>query len=276
MKNYHHHILIDSRTSCSRDEAAAILLGRRTYDPIYPDSNPGGDTVKIYEKFMEWLDISIFEVLSEERDDIALDLDDAIDIKNQQKIDECRYKIMKCDDTIRRAKLILCDIDDELAKGTQSRLRIDQLQTKQSGKIHITFTSLKAWSSESTYSTQDVEAAKAQPSMPDQRVAGQEEPLLNSKGGMSPTMANSFLVTFALLLEAFMLKTGNVNKSESGTGIKLNELASHLNKISLPGGREGTFLDGQSVSSIETRINAVLEVSTHKLSDKRISARKSK
>ncbi len=274
MKNFRRHILIDPRTSCSRDEATAILLGRRFYDPIYPDHNPEGDPTEVQEQFMEWLDLSVFEQLIDERDRILMELDNATKAKDKERIAACDARIVGCDETIRRAKLILCDIDDELAKGQESALRIDHNASEEAGQVQITLSSLKAWSVGRDYQSVAVDASLVQPAPPAQDNVEEDEPLLNAKGGMSPTSARSFLVTFAVLLEQYQKTLSPLRKSDTGSGINVKQVAFLLQNNSLPGARAKHFLKGQKESSIEARINKIIQVAGEITSAQRDAALK--
>jgi hypothetical protein len=269
MAKYHHDILVDPRTSCTKDEAAAILLGLRSLDPIYQNPNPQADPDEVREQFMDWLNTSIFEVLIEERDGFQSDLVDAQEENNPDEIAACKERIVHCDDTIRRAKLILCDIDHELEKGNRSTLKKDKAASEESGQVHITLTSLKAWAAGRDYLLKPLNVTQAQavPAIPSSDES--DEPLLNSEGGMNQRNAKGFLITFAVLLEQFVARTGNQFISEGGEGVNKQPLIQFLCDKSLGMDAKGHFLDGQSVASIKKRISKVIEESGKAVLQKR-------
>lgn len=267
MAQYYRDILIDQRTSCTPDQAVAFLLGRRSWDPIYQDKNPDADPDEVHELFTGWLDISIFEDLMEERDGILSDLDDALG-DEENKRDEvqvalCRERIVQCDDTIRRAKLILCDIDNELAKGAQSLLRKDPVAAEKTGQVRFTLPSFKQWASGRDYFSASIDTPSNQDAPPALNTSDYVEPLLDPDGGMSPTSAKNFLVTFAVLLDEYVKATGKQFIADNGTGIVEERIATHLSSKSLPGAREGHFLYAQGVSVIETRIKSVISEASY-------------
>lgn len=274
MTKYYRNILIDQGTSCTADQAVALLLGRRSWDPIYHDKNPDADPTEVHEQFMEWLDVSIFEDLMEERDGLLMELDDALEGKNAGKITACRERIVKCDDTIRRAKMILCDIDDELAKGAESRLRKNQAATDKSGQVNLTLSSLKEWAEDRNYLATAIEVSPVQDAPPAQNDPEIDEPLLNSKGGMTAKSTRSFLATFAVLLEQFVERTGKEYVSESGTGIKEQKIIELLSQKSRPGAYKGHFIDDQSITSIKLRIAKVIDASSGAIIKARAKASK--
>lgn len=267
MAQYYRDILIDQRTSCTPDQAVAFLLGRRSWDPIYEDKNPDADLDEVHELFTGWLEITIFEDLMEERDGILSDLDEALgDEENERDEAEvalCRDRIVQCDDTIRRAKLILCDIHDELANGAGSELRKVQDVTDKSGQVHITLSSLKKWAKGRNYLATPIEVSPGQDAPPARNGPEVDEPLLNPKGGMSPKSTQSFLVTFAVLLEQFVDRTGMDYVSESGTGFNEQRIIELLCEKSSPGARKGQYLDDQSVTSIKSRIKLIIDAAVN-------------
>lgn len=267
MTQYYRDILIDQQTSWTINQAVALLLGRRSWDPIYRDQNPDADPEEVREQFMEWLDISIFEDLTEERDDILSALDDALgDEENKRdevQVTLCRERIVQCDDTIRRAKLILCDIDDELAKGAQSRLIKDPVAAEKTGQVRLTLSSLKQWASGRDYLTMPLDATQTQNASPAHLGTEIDEPLVDPEGGMSAKSAKSFLITFAVLLEQFVARTGMDYVSESGTGFNEQKIIELLCEKSLPGARKGQYLDDQSVTSIKGRLQKVIDAAVN-------------
>jgi hypothetical protein len=308
--SYHRDILIDTRTSCSKDEAVAILLGRRSYDPIYRDLHPDGDPEQRDQEFTDWLDLSIFEELVDDRDGILCELDEATENHDLSRIEACQKRIVQCDDTIRRAKLILCDIDDELAKGAASTLRSVSVQIPDpfnttpitlgdlvnelakgatskmrpvsthvaeiSGTTQITISSLKQWAKGRDYLTAPLDAAPMQPVPPAPDVDADDEPLLTAKGGMTPKSAKSFLVTFYILLEQFVAVTKKDYVDESGTGMNKQAIINLLWEKSLPDARHGHFLPDQSIASIKKRLTKVIEKSASLTALQRAKARRSK
>ncbi len=191
MEKYYGDILIDHRTSCTRDEAAAIVLGIRTFDPIYPDLNSGADPDAVNGEFIEWLTTPLIEDLKNDRDIRVRELEDAsgdqpegTTAENEKLIEGLQARILAIDEAIRQAKQILCDIDDELARGSKSMLRIDKDETAKCKTTCITLNSLKDWSNAKR--KQEVEIAGsflkaaqlAKPALP-------SEPLLDKVEGAS-------------------------------------------------------------------------------------------
>ena len=168
----------DRRTSCSRDFAVGLLLGRRRFDGRYSSPNPALAPEESFELLLELLDCSIFEELDDDLIDIEAELDDAKDALStqkgtvkksakgakraksqvvsvalptetevlQQKIDDYKRKRLECENTIALARKYLRQIDDALADKVNPILREDDEATsKHGGDKHITLTSLELW-----------------------------------------------------------------------------------------------------------------------------------
>ena len=280
MTKYHRNILIDKRTSCTTDQAAALLLKRRSWDPIYLDKNPDADPEVVHEQFMEWLDISIFEELMEERDGLLMELDDALgdsgSTRDEAQVTLCKERIVQCDDTIRRAHLILCDIDGELAKGAQSRLIKDPVAAESTGQIRLTLASLKQWAEGNKYLTMPLDASTVQIAPPPRLDPEFDESLLNQVKGMKQKSACSFLITFAILLDAFLERAASGFKEEGGVDPNKAAIAKLICKMSRVGAGGSRYLHGQSVTSIEERLKEVIRVSAIAVTLARAKAQESK
>lgn len=134
----------------------------------------------------------------------------------------------------------LCDIVDELAKGVGSELRIDLRYTKNPDYPYITFSSLKAWA-KSKYPDYDCKISNGLPT-------NQNEVDPDDKS------INSFLITFALLLEAFAAKTAKY-KNDDGS-LKKDPIAKELSKLAE---KNPNLFKGQSISAITDRINKAIK-----------------
>lgn len=178
MSGHYPEFFDDRRTSCSRDFAVGLLLGRRRFDGHYRNPNPALDPGKSFELLLDLLDRSIFEELDDELIDIEAELEDAKDafaahqgtVKKsaksaksakskpastalpqeaeslKQEIDDWKRKRLECESTIALARDYLRRIDDALADKVNPILRADaEATSKHGGDKHITFTSLELW-----------------------------------------------------------------------------------------------------------------------------------
>lgn len=259
MDQYCSNVFYDLSTSVNVDVAIGILIGLRTVDPIRHSSDPEDDPDAAKQKYLDGLDISIFDHIGDMRIDAQNDVDDAIEEKNHQKRAEGKDRIRRCDELTRLAHRYLSDINAELAKGDGSMLIVDLAATGASNNRHIEISSLNKWAAHQGYPKPvlgEFQSQQSQVNLEKEDTDAEEMP--DADGGMSPTAARSFLVTFAILLEQFVERSGNQFKSEGGNEINKKTVAELINKHSNTGARKGNFRRGQSVSSIEARINAAL------------------
>jgi hypothetical protein len=247
MKKYHRDAFFDLRTSINKDVAISILLGLRSFDPVQPNHNPMGDPHAEHQKYLDGLDISIFDFISDMRSDAQHEMDDAIWEKNQVKKAECKMRVLRCDELTRSAHRHLCDINYELAKSEQSILKLDLVATKTPGEPHIEIASLDAWWKDrgngSIYSITPYLAAFG-----DKKVdlsAEQGESCVEVEAGN--VLTDNLYVSFAILVEAFS-KTATAYHSENGPTViaiakRIETLAKEANggKDYLPGQRHGAI-----------------------------------
>jgi hypothetical protein len=147
------NVVLDLRTSCTKDEAAAKLIGwmkghvRHDYPSHLDDDEITVDNFVYTHSLVYGLQEQLTILLNAEWNryyDTA-----ACANVTQEMIDEHFMAIAECDDLVRRVATYLCDIDEELDKEFEqsgsSALKIDRRTTESSGEIHITLRSLDQW-----------------------------------------------------------------------------------------------------------------------------------
>ena len=131
------------RTSVTKDEAVAILLGWSDGPIEFTSSNP--DPSEEEEALLESLAFSVADELETLQDNLESGLAEAMYEKQPGAvINKLRSNLEAHAEVVRLANTYLCAINDELNKGEQSGLRIDKELTN-SAYIYITLTSLKEW-----------------------------------------------------------------------------------------------------------------------------------
>jgi hypothetical protein len=270
MPNPEDELLADLRTSCTKVQAITKLLGMAARKPVRVTQGRGGNPYEPEDEELEGEEVTILDALADARDSALCDLEDAREEKDQPKIDECKRRVVKYDELMRRAHRYACDLDDELAKESGSKLRVDQQVTKSTGQLHIYLTSLDEWS-QGKYAVTLLDALKA--GSLDQEATNDLDDARSEKGGLSRTKANSLHMTFALLIECFVEKnsglqlgTGDApevksvgNRFGTGDAPNVSNLAEHLSKKAKKYGRL-LRVSGQGEEAIKGRIEEALKV----------------
>jgi hypothetical protein len=99
--------------------------------------------------------------LSERIQELSDNAEDAFFVASQngtsyEELDQLHNKVAEVRQLAAKARNILMDIDDELAKGPNSCLRVDDEATKKTGITHINIRSLERWAA-----TQELQAPVA-------------------------------------------------------------------------------------------------------------------
>ena len=257
MINPEDDIVIDPKTSCSRDEAVAKLLGwlqgsrRRPFTEVTTYGISADQLANLHT-----LDgSSVLELLQGHRREAqdayfasanSDDLVETIQLKEQA--------VIECDRLIDKAQSYFVDFDDESAKGNLSALRIDAAATERFGVPHYTLKSIESWAMAS-YGVSIINPVKIQSTPAEASEYPADE--RNDKGGLSRTSANSLYLTFAVLVEAFVEANPDLANDDSKPTVSaLAELLS--NRAKKPGRRDPIY--GQRAERIKDRIEEALKV----------------
>lgn len=146
MINTEDEVCYDLRSSCTEEEAVAMMLGwlrgeRRTryiqvtLDGINPDQFP----------YLPSLPDTLEATIREQREKASIEFHNAV-VNGEIAIAEAKEAIVEdWDQLAKRARRYRIDMADELTT-SDSALRIDQATTTASGITHITLKSLDHWS----------------------------------------------------------------------------------------------------------------------------------
>lgn len=140
-------ILVSLDTSCTRDVAVARLLGwmRGPIRRRYVDLSDGFISLD-QMKYMHTLDASLADTLVEIREGAQQRLAEAFEAEADEPVMDAHIaEVQQCDELIYKAAQYMRDVDDELSKGANSALRLDERKTNQTGEVHITLSSLDRW-----------------------------------------------------------------------------------------------------------------------------------
>lgn len=228
MINTEDSIYIDPRTSCTKDEAIAKLLGwmrgdiRHKYIEMTLEGVPAESLTH-----MPSFEGSIWDFLIGQREDAQFALKTALDEYAENDIERLAEKISGLEKTIIKAKSYQRDIDDELARGIESLLKVDQSESTASGAVHISLNSLNNWAVKK-YGISIHDTSSLQAEEPEYPVD-----VRNEKGGLTKTSANSLFFTFGALIKAF-IETNPDYASDNGTKPNVLVLAQHLTMYTTP------------------------------------------
>ena len=240
-------IVVDLSTSCTKDVAVAKLLGwmrgpirRRlieiTADGISIDQMP----------YLHTLEGSLAAQLAEFRAAAQRKLFEAFEADaSDAAMNDLEKEVNRCNDLIYMAAQYLRDIDDELEKGQESALVLDQAATAKSGVVYIALSSLNRWAI-FKYTIEIIEDYS--------RLCSKiQNPVSDPKPSVADTFDEEFLpkgfesayASFGFLLAAFAvrdkehLRKGAVNVN-SITKVVIDQLEVNLKVL----------IDGQSADSI--------------------------
>jgi hypothetical protein len=210
-------IAFDFKTCLSVEDAVLAMLGW-THKPyrevtreeedfnhrVYCGESQEGDEI-YYEK------LSLFDVLKEVHEDANADyMETKEEFPDDEGLNnEKLNNINKSFEFIETAYLYYCAIEDELAKGEESELRIDK--SKSTEDHYITVMSLAKWA-EKTYQIKLFNKEKM--NLNDLGIT-QEEIIENTKGGARKIDATDLQITFALLIEKYA-ELGNKYRHSDG------------------------------------------------------------
>lgn len=254
-------IIIDFRTSCTKDEAVAKLIGwmigpiRRKNAEVTEHDISSDHLAHLYS-----FDESLHVQLGELREVARLKLIDAAE--SDGDIHEAYVALDKCDELIRKAATYLLDIDDEISKGESSDLRIDRQAMDSSGIIHITIKSLDKWARRE-YKIGVIEASVSNTA----NANIQSHPEIQGDGkysgnGLSKTKADNLYISFAFLIEAFINKIPKYGSSDKPTNV--SAIAEQIEKIAKEA-NNNEKLSGQSDQAIRDRIEDAFKIKRSKL-----------
>lgn len=263
MEKYYQNTFLDLNTSINKDVAISILLGLRSVDPVRPDANHQDDPQAEYEKYVNGLDISIFDIISNMRYSAQMGVEDAIENKDQEEKAKCKNEVMQCDDLIRNAHRYLCDINYELSKGDQSILKVDRATTTNTDNPYIEISSLDEWVKQK-YEVSFLSIKPYKPSTDsskslnlDDTDEGQDESFQD--GAIGKTKADNLYVTLAFLVEVY---SKTQTRYRVGEDPNVSEIAKMLSDFAEKA-KKG--ISGQSYESIRKHITEALRRKEAKL-----------
>lgn len=253
--------VIDLTTSCSREDAAAKLLGwlRGPMFYKYIEVTSAGITVDQL-KHISSLEYTsggtLASQLTEFRQAALIDFYNATDGADQ---DEKSDIVVFWNNQIHQAAEYLRDIDDELDKEDDSTLKIDKRETERLGKLQIRLSSLDLWSKDKYKFSifDDYKSEVEKNGTTTVAVKGQPEKELKSLA------ATNLYAAFALLVEDFATNnSGYATKAGKPINSAIAKHIAQLGKDKNRGEPIRGMLDGAITDHINeafVRLNKKLE-----------------
>ena len=265
-------IYIDFSTSCTRDEAVAKLLGwmrgpiRRKYINVTEDGI-SEDQLPYLHRMDEPIKDQLLELreVAQQRLYKAFDADEKLRTEESRKVlSDAADEVERHSQTIYHAAQYFRDIDDELAKGEESKLRVDKTITKTLSDPYIGLSSLDAWAQEK-YRISILAHDDATPtidSVIDQLKQPQDDSRQN--GGLGKIKADNLYVTLALFVEAFSKSATRYHNAGGPVVINIAEKIAAFRKDAF-GNDE--YIPGQGSEAIKSSIVEAMKRMKKKLKE---------
>lgn len=254
MPNPEDEILVNFATSCTKEEAVARLLGwmqghiRQKNIRVTEHGISADQLLSLHS-----LDGSLQEQLIELREAARMEFVKAAETGAALEVIQAKEEAVKeVDNLIEKAGSYFLDIDDELAKGGESDLRIDQSNTESSGVKRITLRSIDRWANKK-YGITIPESSTAIFSTVDARVEQGESK--SDSDELGKTKTEHIYTTLAFLVEAFVERQPKYSHGGKPNATQIAERLAQLVTDACPDG-----LSGQDVQTIRKLISKALAV----------------
>ena len=134
------------KTSCDKEDAVAKLLGW-LQGPVCQDLTESEHGYSLQQlKYMDRLEYTLAEHLTDLRTQALWKTDELYQEKASiEEIDKAINEELDIEDLMKRANLLLIEIEDEISKGEFSLLKVDAESTAKNDEMHITLKSLDTW-----------------------------------------------------------------------------------------------------------------------------------
>ena len=259
MINPEDDIVVDPKTSCSREEVVAKLLGWLQGSRRRPFTTVTEHGISVDQLAnMHTLDGStVLALLQGHRREAqeafvasanSDDLVETIQIKEQA--------VIECDRLIDKAQSYFVDFDDEVAKGDASVLLDDPVATERHGTKHYTLKSVEAWSM-ATHGISVLDPAKSKP-VP-QQLADCDLKERGPKDGLSKTEADNLYITLGLLIASYAKVKGSGRLNKTGGGINKSQILADL-LPQIAAASNGKSFPGQGARTLGGHITEALRV----------------
>lgn len=249
--------ILNLSASCTVDQAVLRLIGWGRDTVYLTDVRQTGDGEFLKNHQMIYRpDFGLNEFLTELYKRALLLYADAVsDDATEEDVQRAlALHFHRIDETqvfIEKARSYKMDIVDELAKGVESKLRLDKDASAQSGIAHITIKSLDDWSDTTYAVTKDTAGNE-----PESDLQNLLEKLEDVDGTKKSDLG--LYVTLALAVQAFAKKAGG-KYIRDGDEVNVLQVSEHFASLGTKQRAKDSNLHGQSVSAIRARIKTALD-----------------
>jgi hypothetical protein len=185
----------------------------------------------------------------------SVEAGDSISITQEKK-----EAVEQCDEQIRKAASYLVDIEDEIAKGDSSDLKIDRHRTNKMGTIHITLKSLDQWARKNY----DISILDQSPKPLTENPSTQPESQQEKKPESGQTKLENLFTSFAFLVEALAGNgTGKEFRHDDGRP-NISTISARLARLAADANKKQP-LSGQGAEAIKKRIKEAMHIKQSKL-----------
>jgi len=253
MINSEDEILVDLRTSCTKEEAVAKMLGwlqghiRQKYVRVSEHGVSADQLPSLHS-----LDGSLQEQLLELQEAARLEFVKAAETGAAHEVIQAKDEaVIEYGNLINRAASYLLDIDDELTKGDLSDLRIDHSATENSGVVHISLRSLDRWATKHYGISVIAPTQKLSDQIANDRPDERQDKVSEVNGGLGATSTKHLYTTFAFLIEAFSKTATKYHKGDGSPNVMA--IAEFLERVAKTSDKAPP-MDGQGREAIKKRI----------------------
>ena len=251
-------IYVEHRTSCTREEVGAKLIGwlhsSRRRRILHMDEH--GSISVDQMPTAHSLDGLLLDELADLRDKAYCRYANAVEeFAEEEIIEKMEEEVAHWDVLIDNATNYLAKFDCEVAKGKSSALIRDKRAKAETGIDHFMISSVDEWAQK----TLGVSVLVPVQSLADRGNVPEAE--TTPQGGWSHTLATNWQATFAFLIEAFSM---TATKYEVHGKPNVQAIANHLAELAEEANK-GERLAGQSAEGIKTRIEDAMCIKRSKL-----------
>ena len=235
MINPEDEIILDLSTSCTKEVAAAKLLGwmkgpRRLKVIEVTESGISGESLPYYS-FEGSLDEQLQELREAAFQELIAAAEEDADF---EELEEKHQAYVNAESLIDNAHRYLSDIDLELSKGNDSLIKIDQVKTDCAGVQHVYLSSLDKWAKQQYDISifEDLKKHLTPEEIESKALENEDDYKLkyDPKGSLSPTRSRTLFTIFGFLVEDYVKRAPNKFGEDEPT---VDAISKHIENLAI-------------------------------------------